>query len=220
MVETIGAVVPNAVGVAISPVPIIAVIAALLSRSGARNAVALTAGWCLGLVVVLVAFSMIGPITSGEPGPVAGGVKLALGVLFLVLAYRQWRTRPRPGDEPELPGWVAAIGDSSAGRAFGLGLLLSAVNPKNLGLSAAAGVELAEADLGPAGSAVVIAFFVVLGSVVMLAAVGARLAAPAQTAGALESLRTWLAANSSTVMLVLFVVLGSKLIGDGLGTLT
>lgn len=39
-----------------------------------------------------------------------------LGLLFLVLAAGRWRERPRPGEAPELPGWMAAIDRMSFGK--------------------------------------------------------------------------------------------------------
>ena len=50
----------------------------------------------------------------------------------MLLAVRQWRSRPKEGEEPTLPSWMAAIDSITAGKAFGLGVLLSSVNPKNL----------------------------------------------------------------------------------------
>ena len=32
-----------------------------------------------------------------------------LGALFLLLALRQWRSRPAPGTEPKMPKWMAGI---------------------------------------------------------------------------------------------------------------
>jgi hypothetical protein len=53
---------------------------------------------------------------------------LVLGILLLVLARRQQRSRAVPGT----PAWLAATARLAPARAGGLGLVLSAVNPKNL----------------------------------------------------------------------------------------
>ena len=46
-------------------------------------------------------------------------IKILLGVALLFLALRQWRSRPKPGEEPALPKWMAAIDTMTAGAAFG-----------------------------------------------------------------------------------------------------
>lgn len=57
-------------------------------------------------------------------------IKLGLGVVFLLLAARQWARRPEPDEDPPLPAWMQTIGTFTAGRALGLGVLLSGVNPR------------------------------------------------------------------------------------------
>jgi hypothetical protein len=65
--------------------------------------------------------------------------KFVFGVPFLLLAARNWRHRPAPGTQPEMPKWMAGIDALKPAKALGLGLLLTGVNPKNLMLAAAAG---------------------------------------------------------------------------------
>jgi hypothetical protein len=59
-------------------------------------------------------------------------LKLVLGVLLLLVALREWRARPHEGDEPATPKWMAALDGFTPAKADGAGVLLSAVNPKNL----------------------------------------------------------------------------------------
>ena len=46
--------------------------------------------------------------------------KIALGVVLLALARRNWRKRPAPGEEPEMPKWLATVESLSPLKAFGL----------------------------------------------------------------------------------------------------
>ena len=66
-------------------------------------------------------------------------IQLLLGAGLLFLALRQWRSRPAPGEQAALPKWMSAIDTMTAGKGFGLGFLLAAVNPKNLLMGAGAG---------------------------------------------------------------------------------
>ena len=84
--------------------------------------------------------------------PIRGVIQILLGAGLLLLALRQWRSRPKPGEDAVLPKWMSAIDTMNAGRGFGLGFLLAAVNPKNLLLGAGAGVAIGGAGLAPGRS--------------------------------------------------------------------
>jgi hypothetical protein len=217
----IGEVLGSAVGVAISPVPIIALILMLFSRAAVRNSVAFLVGWLLGLTGISVGVLVIG--LEGGGGGEAGGagvVKILVGVVFLVLAVKQWRGRPAEGAEPQLPPWMATIGELSASAAFGLGLLLTVANPKNLGLAIVAATKIGAADLTPAEELLTVLVFVLLASVSVIAPVGARFVARDRTDRALDTAKTWLVGHRASVMTVLLLVLGASVLGDGIAAIT
>ena len=99
MGEAIGQVLSLGVGVALSPVPIIAVVLMLATPRGRANGPAFIAGWLIGLsvvgAIVLVVSSGADASESGEPARWVGVLKLVIGVLLLLVAVRQWRGRPR-----------------------------------------------------------------------------------------------------------------------------
>jgi hypothetical protein len=218
----IGDILPMALGVAISPVPIIAVILMLFSARARSNGPAFLAGWVLGLavvgVVVLAIAGAAGAEDDAEPSTVASVVKLLLGLLLLLLAVRQWRSRPEPGQEAELPKWMRAVDSFTAGRAFGLGGL-SAVNPKNLALAIAAATTIAQAGLSGGASAAALAVFVVLASASIAVPVVFYLLGGSGAKATLDGWKAWLGANNPTVMTVLLAVLGTVLLGKGIGGL-
>jgi threonine/homoserine/homoserine lactone efflux protein len=218
----IGDILPLALGITISPVPIIAAILMLLSPKAKGTSVGFLLGWILGIVVALVVFillaSVITPADPDQPQPVAGVVKLLLGALMLVMAAKQWRGRPRDGAEPTLPGWMAAIDQMTAVKGFGLGFLLSAVNPKNLLMGAGAGVTIGSAGLAIGTIVITVVIFTVIAAAsVAVPVIGYLLAAKAM-AEPLERLRVWLVANNATVMAVLLLVIGVTLVGKGMGS--
>ena len=153
MGQAIGDLLPAAIGVAISPVPIIAIILMLGTPKARSNGPAFAAGWVIGLVVVsVIVLLLAGDTDDADSGAstTAGVVKLLFGLLFLFLALKQWRGRPTPGQPAAMPAWMAAIDRFTAGKSFGLGALLSSVNPKNLGLTLAAATSIARAGLNRA----------------------------------------------------------------------
>ena len=214
----IGEILPLAVGIAISPIPIIAAILMLLSPRAKGTSVGFMIGWLAGIVVAIVLFSMLSSVSPPETGgrsPAAGVIKIILGVLLLVLAIKQWRTRPAKGNQASLPKWMSAIDSMSAVKALWLGFLLAAANPKNLLLAIAAGVIVGRAGLTVGQMAVVITIFVLLAASTVLVPVFGYLIASARLAGPLDKFRQWLVDNNAVIMAVLLLVLGVALIGKG-----
>ena len=224
MGNVIGDILPLAIVVAISPVPIIAVILVLFSPRARTNGPAFLAGWIVGLAVVgaiVLALSDAGDL-SGDSGPstTAGVVQLILGGLLLLAAMRQWRLRPAPGEEAAMPKLLTSVDSLTPVGAAGTGLLLSAVNPKNLLLTIGAAVAIGQAGLTTGQQIGALAIFVLLGSVTVALSVAYSLLGGEGAAARLESAKGWLAANNATVMFVLLLVFGVVLIGKGIGVLS
>ncbi len=224
MGPAIGEILPLAIGVAISVVPIIAVILILFTTRAKRNSVAFLGGWVLGLVVAGgIALAVAGGSEAGDDGDPKDGVgilKVLLGVALLFLAYRSWQKRPAEGEEAETPGWMASIDAFSAPKSAGVAALLSGVNPKNLALTVAASTTIAAAGLSTGEEIGVLAVFIVLASVTVAVPVLAYLVLGHKADGALNSMKAWLIGHNDAVMAVLLLVFGMKLLGDGLVVLT
>jgi hypothetical protein len=224
MGQGIGEVLTYAVGVAISPVPIIAVILMLFSARARLNGPMFLLGWVLALVVVggiayVLADESDVATSSGASDTVSWG-KIVLGVLLLLLAGRQWRSRPAPGAEPELPKWMAGIDTLAPVKALAFGLLLAGVNPKNLLLTVAAATGLAQLGI-PTGDAVVsLVVFVVVASLTIAGPVVYMLLGGARAKAQLDELKGWLGEHNAAVMAVLFVVFGVNLIAAGIPPLS
>jgi len=85
MGKAIGGSLPLAVGIALSPIPIIAVVLMLTSRKAKVNGPAFILGWLLGLsivgAIVLAVAGTGGASKSGSPAAWVSWVKIVLGVL-------------------------------------------------------------------------------------------------------------------------------------------
>ena len=219
MTEVIGEILPLAIGIAISPIPIIAAILMLLSPRAKSTSVGFLFGWLAGIIVAVVLFTLLSsviPQDTGGPSPVAGVIKIILGALLLFLAIKQWRARPAEGEQATMPKWMSAIDSMTAGKALGLGFLLSAVNLKNLLMAISAGVIVGGAGLTVSQIARVIIIFVLLAASTVLVPVVGYLIASARLAGPLDKLREWLVDNNAVIMAVLLLVIGVSMIGKGL----
>jgi threonine/homoserine/homoserine lactone efflux protein len=224
MGTVIGDLLPLAIGVAISPIPIIAVILMLMSRQAGRTSVGFLIGWVAGIVLVTtVVLLLVGQAKNtpeGQPSTLSSALKLVFGVLLLLVSVRQWQHRPKPGETATMPKWMDAIDTFTFGKALGLGVLLSAVNPKNLLMCLAAGTTIGAGHLSAGGEVVAVTIFTVLAASTVATPVIAYLAAPDRMAEPLKKMREWLAENNATVMAVLVFVIGVVLIGKGIGGLS
>jgi hypothetical protein len=223
MGAAIGDVLGLAAGVAVSPLPIVAMILVLATPRGRVNGSLFGIGWLAGLsilgTVVLLLAGPADPSDDGTPAAWTGWLKLLLGVLALLLAARQWRGRPAEGAAPEMPKWMAGLDRLKPGGALGLGALLSGVNPKNAGLTIAAAATIAGAGLAGGEQAVTLAVFVVIGSAGVLAPLIVYLVAGERAARTLDAWKTWSGDHNAAIMAVLFLVFGFKLVGDGIAVL-
>src|SRR5690242_13139082 len=99
---TLAELMPLALAVAISPLPIIAVVLTLATPRGRANGTTMVAGWiatlgAIGAVTILAARD-IPPGDAGHSAVVGPLFSLGFGVALLVAALRQWRGRPRRGE--------------------------------------------------------------------------------------------------------------------------
>jgi len=213
-----------AVGVAISPVPIIAVILMLFSARAKVNGPMFLMGWVVALGVIsgvaYAASDAAGAATSSTAINTISWGQIVLGVLLLLLAGRTWQKRPAPGAEPKGPKWMAGIDTLTPLKALGLGLLLAGLNPKNLLLTLGAAAGLAELGLTSTEALVSLIVFVVVGSLTIAGPVIYYLVGGSRAETALQSLREWLAVHNAAIMTVLFLVFGVSLISKGIPPLT
>ena len=114
---------------------------------------------------------------------------------------------------------MATIDTFTPGKSLGLGALLSGVNPKNLALTAAAAASVAQAGLSGADTVVTMAVFVVIGSLTVAGPVVFYLVASKRAVGPLGSIKDFMSVHNSAIMMILLLVLGVKLLGQGLGAL-
>jgi threonine/homoserine/homoserine lactone efflux protein len=223
MGAAIGSVLTFAVGVAVSPVPIIAVILMLFSARARANGPAFLAGWVLalalvsGVVYVLADTGDVG--TSSTATDVVAWGTLVLGVLLLVGAARRWRTRPAPGTEAPMPKWMAGIDSMAPGKAFVLGVVLAGVNPKNLALTIGAATSLAQLTPTSTEAVVALVAFVLVASLTIVVPVVYALAGGPGARAKLDGAKTWLGANNAAVMAVLLLVFGVDLVAKALAPL-
>lgn len=115
-----------------------------------------------------------------------------------------------------MPGWMDSIASITAPRAAALGVGLSGANPKNLALTLAASASISELGLDRADTTLAVVAYVALGSVTVAGSVLLDLLSPARAARPLAAVGGFMAENGAVIMMVVLLLLGAKLLGDGL----
>jgi hypothetical protein len=222
--QAIGGSLALAIGVALSPVPIIAVVLMLTSRRARVNGPLFVLGWLAGLAVIgAIVLSIAGPAgasSSGSPATWVSWLKVALGLLLLLVAVRQFRARPKDGAQAPLPKWMARIDDIRPLGACGIAALLSGVNPKNLLLAVGGAASIAQTGISGGQQAVAYLVFALVGTLGVGIPVGMYFALGPRADKLLGGLKDWMGEHNAVIMSVLCLVIGVKLIGDAISGLT
>lgn len=113
-----------------------------------------------------------------------------------------------------MPGWMRTIGELTTVKAAGAGFALSALNPKNVLLTVAAGAEIAAVGLPANQQLGVLLFFVLVASIGVLTPVALAVALGERSRAPLDGVRSWMERHNAAVTAVLLLLIGAKLIGD------
>jgi hypothetical protein len=222
MGEAIGHSLPLAIGVALSPVPIIAVVVLLTSSRARSLGPVFVLGWLLGLVVVgAIVLVVVGPSGAGSSGQRTrwvSWVMIVLGVLLLVAAGRHLRGT-RGGEEVPLPAWMGAIDRLNPAVVLGGGVVLGGVRPRSLLLVVGGAVAIAQTGIGGGQQAIAYAVFAVIATIGVAVPVVIYFAMGTRSAELLGRFKGWMRRHNAVIVAVVLLVIGVTLIGDGIGGL-
>ncbi|UPL11778.1 GAP family protein [Microbacterium sufflavum] len=228
---------PVALGVVLSPLAIMALVAVLLSRRARANGIAYLLGWLLGLgglvALFLWIFSRVEVHSQREPPLWVALLRLLLG-LFLVGAavwvYRKGRAHiaqmaaaSSPRDvvaaSPQLPGWLHSVASFRPGRTFLLGLGLFALNPVDASCAVLAALDISLADVGGTAAFWTAVVFVVVGALPIAAPVLFVVARGEAAQPLLNRVRSWISGNTHVLNAAMLLVIGVLQLDKALGTL-
>jgi hypothetical protein len=224
MGQAIGGSLALAIGIALSPIPIIAVVLMLTTPRARANGPAFVLGWLLGLGVVgAIVLAVAGPAnasSSGAPATWVSWLKIILGAGLLLIAVRQFRGRPHGEDQAPMPKWMGAIENFKPAAALGTGALLAGANPKNLILAVAGAAAIAQTGIAGAQQAIAYLVFAVIATIGVGAPVVIYFAMGERSQELLGKLKNWMGQHNAVIMSVLCLIIGAKLIGDAISALT
>ncbi len=213
----------GALVIALNPLVIILVILLVLSKRGRANSMIFFLGWFLTLLLMgwLVIFlAEAGHISaSAERTTTMSILKLLFGLLFLILAAYYWKKRPAPGKPAEVPPWMNSIENFNGRKSLTTGIAIAGANPKNIGITIAAGLDVALAALPNPQPWIVMGIFALMCSLAILAIIIYSRIAGKSAEKTLNSWKAWLGVHNATVLMVVLLILGGKWVVDALLTL-
>ncbi|WP_022889391.1 GAP family protein [Agromyces italicus] len=244
MGELIVALLPLALGILLSPLAYMALVAVLLSRIPRANGIAFLAGWAIGLVGVLALsiwiFGLLGAQPPGEPARWVSIVHLVFGLFFLgaaVWVHRRGAERlramseantprevvraaaPRVSASPRLPGWLQAVDSFKPGRSGALGVAIFALNPVDASCAIVAGLDFVIAELPDAETVAIATGFAVIGILPIAVPVVYVLVRGAKAQPFLDATRTWIASHTGLLNAAFLLVIAVLQLQKGIAGL-
>jgi hypothetical protein len=199
-------------GIALEPFPLTAFILVLSAERGTWKGLAFVLGWLACLVVVIAAVFLATGDSPAKPHAVPStavlAVKLALGVVLILVAVRQRRRMGRPRKPP---AWMARLDRLSLLSVAGLAAFLQPWT-----LVAAGAATVAQAKLATAGSYLVLVLFCLLATASFLYLELYATFVPARAGARLERMRTWLDFHQDEVIIAICLLLGLWLVGKSI----
>jgi Sap, sulfolipid-1-addressing protein len=218
--EAIGQLLPFAVGVALSPMPVVAMVLMLMTPQARANGVTFVLGWMLGIGAAgTILLALAGPADASDEGAPADWVnwlKLLLGALLLLVATKEWRARPAADAEPPMPKWMGALAGLTPVKAGGIAILLGTINPKNLLFIVGGAAAVAQTGISGGDQAVAWLVFTLIATLGVAAPLVIYFAMGDRASAILAGIRLWMVRNNTAIMAVLCLIVGVKLIGDAI----
>ena len=197
--------------IAFDPIPLTTFMVVLPAKRGVRKGAAFVFGWLVSLAIVVTATVLATgnspPRPHTSPATTALAVRIAIGVVLVVAAMREWRRMRRPRKPKKPPKWQEHVDHMSVWFAMGLAPV---VQPWVL--IGAGAATVVEAKLSNWANDLTLAAFCVLASASYLALeiyAGFR---PAQSQAFLARFRTWMDAHTDQVIIAGSLLLGLWLI--------
>lgn len=218
LLGVIGSLLPLGVAAALSSVPMAVAIAILLSKQSTRNGVAYVIGQFAGAMALTSALSsglaLFPDRRFHSHHLIIGTTELAIGLILVGYGLYRLLRRQEP-TKPSSQGWMQHLATIGAWAAFGIGVGLN-FRPKALLLALAAGLAIGSGDLTVAETLLAAGVYSVFATSVVAGAVIAHVTNPAATARWLEAARIWLKDHGQLVTLIVTVLIGVVILGNGL----
>ena len=218
MFNAFSASLPIALGVAASPMTILALMILLMTPRALSNAYSFLIGWFIGLFLVggIVLLSPgLNEYTSG-PTPVSGWIRIGLGSLFLLISLIISKNLPKRGQVTAPPKWMEKVDSYGPFQAMNVGLFLSILNLKNAAMVASGAVVIAAGGLSFWNEIFLMLIFCFIASLGVLFPVVVYLLFRNVVEAVFAKMKVWLQRYSTLILMIVLIVFGGWSIYRGI----
>ena len=199
--------IPLGLVVALSPLTIIPAVLVLHTPHPRPAGLAFLAGWLVGLALLTAVFLELSNLIGGigdNPPSWASWLRILIGIALIGFGVYRWMTR---------------MSSLTPGKAAVTAAALTAVNPKVLFVSAAAGLAIGSAGIdSPSVWFAVIWYVAVAGSTVALPVLGYAVSGD-RLDPTLNRLKDWMELQHATLIAAILVVIGLLVLYKGVSHL-
>ncbi len=209
-----------ALGVAASPLPVVAILVLLLTKRARPGSIVMLIGWILGVAAALaisIAFAdTIRVPKVGTDLPWEGLFMLLLGIGLVMMGVLSRRGRFQSADPEQAPSWVNSV-DNMSPLGGGLVVFLNATtSPKNLALAIAAGRLIANSGVPLAETVPAVVVYIAIASLTLAMPVGLYFFGGDRSTAVLERWKRSVTAHAAAVMEITLLVIGVAMTVRGL----
>jgi len=187
----------------------------LASQGGVRKGAAFIFGWLVSLAIVIALTVLVTgnnpPRTKTAPSLAALAVKILIGAVLVLIAWRRWRKLGEPKPPKKTPKWQTGIDNMSPWFAIALGPLT-----QPWGLVAAGVAVIVEAKLSSWQDYLALFLFCAIATATYLVMEIYAGFKPAETQAFLSRTRAWIDSHTDQVIVIVSLVLGFWLIADSI----
>lgn len=223
MTQLIAKLIPLALGVAASPISVVAILVILLTRRARLASLVFAVTWSFGIAVALglaVYFAdRIPPIPQGLDLPFEGLVTALLGIGLIGSAVLARMGRFRAEDPYEPPRWLSVVDNLSPLGGAVIALTNAVTSPKNIGLAVAAGLAITGSRTTPAERTTAETVYVIIASTTVWIPVIVFFVGGERARDTLARWKTYITARAAAVMELTLLILGIVLAVRGLANL-
>jgi hypothetical protein len=209
-----------AIGVALSPLPIVAVLIILLTKRARAGSLVFSAAWIAGnAIAIALAVAFAGKVDSPMQGfdlPSEGLATLLLGIGLFVTAWLSRRRRWHAEDPQATPRWVEAVDNLSPMGGAVVAFSNALTSPKNLALAIAAGLVIRNATRVPAEIAASELLYIAIASLTIVTPVAVYLIAGKRAEPILARWKRRITSRAAVVIEIGLFVFGMGLALKGL----
>lgn len=207
----------SALGIALSPIPIVGIFLILLGDSQEKLPSFLyIAGWSLGNLTVFllaVASSSLAVEGTSEPHLLKKVLFFLLGTGLILLAVDQFKKRPKVGVKVKTPEILDKMGQLTAKKALLMGVAFATLNPINLLLTISAGASVGVMEIMLVNYLVLVILFVMLSSSSIIVPTIVYFRDPVKMKPRLLNAKTWLIQNNSVILSMMLLFIGVNILG-------